>query len=93
MYTGKKNCFHAFMSHGDEVVIPPSGAVITSSNDHSRIQGMAVTRNGTESWFVQYVSGVFKISTVVKIISGPTGTTPSTTSSTTRCSSAPGRSA
>jgi len=54
MYTGKKSCFHAFMSHGDEVVIPPSGAVITSSNDHSRIQGMAVTRNGTESWFVQY---------------------------------------
>ena len=41
------------MSHGDEVTHAPPGAVVLSGNGHSAVQAMAVTRNGTESWFVQ----------------------------------------
>ncbi|KAH8050394.1 glutamine amidotransferase class-I [Aureococcus anophagefferens] len=53
MYAGKKSCFHAFMSHSDEVSVVPPGAVVTSGNDHSRVRPWP-WRNGTESWFVQY---------------------------------------
>lgn len=54
MFSGKKNVFQAFMSHGDEVTQLPAGAIVTASNDHSRVQAMTVTHLGTESWFVQY---------------------------------------
>ena len=45
----------AFMSHGDEVTRIPREAVVLSGNDHTRVQAMSVTKNGVESWFVQYV--------------------------------------
>ena len=30
------------------------GGVLLAGNDHTRVQAMAVDRNGTSSWFVQY---------------------------------------
>ena len=54
MFAGKKSVFSAFMSHSDEVTRVPACAVVTAGNDHSRVQAMAVTHRGTESWFVQY---------------------------------------
>lgn len=54
MFRGKKTTFEAFESHSDEVTALPSGAEILAGNDHTAVQAMAVSRNGTSSWFVQY---------------------------------------
>lgn len=54
MFSGKKHTFEAFMSHSDEVIRPPDGALVLAGNDHTTVQAMAVTRQGVESWFVQY---------------------------------------
>jgi GMP synthase (glutamine-hydrolysing) len=54
MFAGKKACFQAYESHGDEVTRLPPGALVLASNDHSRVQAMSVVSGGTESWFVQY---------------------------------------
>lgn len=54
LYSGKKRVFEAFMSHSDEVTRLPRGALLLSSNDHTRVQAMGVVRHGVESWFVQY---------------------------------------
>jgi GMP synthase (glutamine-hydrolysing) len=54
MFAGKKTAYEAFMSHGDEVTRIPREAVVLSGNDHTRVQAMSVTKNGVESWFVQY---------------------------------------
>jgi GMP synthase (glutamine-hydrolysing) len=43
-----------FPDCSDEVTRVPHGALVTAGNDHSKIQAMAVTHNGTESWYVQY---------------------------------------
>ena len=43
-----------FESHSDEVTELPEGVVLLAGNDHTRVQAMAVDRNGTSSWFVQY---------------------------------------
>ena len=54
MYAGKKRAFEAFESHSDEITRVPEGGVVLASNDHTAVQGMAVVRNGVESWFCQY---------------------------------------
>lgn len=52
--SGKKSAFEVFESHSDEVTELPEGGVLLAGNDHTRVQAMAVDRNGTSSWFVQY---------------------------------------
>jgi len=54
LFAGKKTVFECFESHGDEVTELPAGGVILAGNDHTAVQAMTVTQNGTESWFVQY---------------------------------------
>ena len=54
MFAGKKTCYEAFMSHGDEVTRVPPAGIVLSGNDHTRVQSMCVARAGVESWFVQY---------------------------------------
>jgi len=54
LFSGKKSVFECFESHGDEVTALPDGGVVLAGNDHTAVQAMAVTCNGTESWFVQY---------------------------------------
>lgn len=54
MYSGKKHVFEAYESHSDEVTRPPEGALVLAGNDRSSVQSMVVTRQGVESWFVQY---------------------------------------
>lgn len=54
MFWNKPTVFEAFESHSDEVVVVPAGGVVLASNDHCRVQAMAVVHNNVESWFVQY---------------------------------------
>ena len=54
LYSGKKSVFDAFISHDDEVTHLPPGGVLLASNDHSRVQSLAVTHEGGVFWGLQY---------------------------------------
>lgn len=54
LFTGKKSVFDAFISHEDEATHLPPGGVLLASNDHSRMQAVAVTHKGGTFWGLQY---------------------------------------
>ncbi len=54
LYHGKKSVFDAFISHDDEITHLPPGGVLLASNDHSRVQSVAVTHQGGQFWGLQY---------------------------------------
>ncbi len=54
MYEGKPDVFDAFISHLDEVMELPAGAVLLATNEHTPVQALEVRhRNGT-FWATQY---------------------------------------
>jgi GMP synthase (glutamine-hydrolysing) len=54
LYAGKKSVFDAFISHDDEITHLPPGGVLLASNDHTRVQSVAVTHKGGAFWGLQY---------------------------------------
>ncbi|MEE8534425.1 MAG: type 1 glutamine amidotransferase [Kiloniellales bacterium] len=54
LYAGKKSVFDAFISHDDEITHLPPGGVVLASNDHTRVQSVAVTHKGGVFWGLQY---------------------------------------
>jgi len=54
LFTGKKSTFDAFISHSDHVVYIPRTCQVLAGNDHSDVQAIAVRKNNTEFWAVQY---------------------------------------
>ncbi len=54
MYEGKPPVFNGFVSHDDEVVKLPKGALLLASNDFTRVQGLAVKYKKGIFWATQY---------------------------------------
>ena len=54
LYAGKADVFDAFISHDDEITQLPPGATLLASNDHTRVQAVAVTHRGGVFWGLQY---------------------------------------
>jgi len=54
LYKGKPDVFDAFTSHDDQVTVLPSGSVLLSGNDFTRVQSVVVKHEGTEFWGLQY---------------------------------------
>jgi GMP synthase (glutamine-hydrolysing) len=54
MYQGKPEFFSGFMSHDDEIIELPKGAVWLAKNDHARFQALAVKHQNGEFWATQY---------------------------------------
>ncbi len=54
LYEGKPPVFDAFISHEDEVVHLPAGAVLLASNAFTRVQAVAVSSERGTFWGLQY---------------------------------------
>ena len=54
MYEGKPNVFDAFISHDDEIVHLPPGAVVLSRNAWTKVQSVTVTYRSGTFWGLQY---------------------------------------
>ncbi len=54
MYIGKRSVFDGFISHDDEITHMPPGGMVLASNNHTRVQSVAVTHNGGAFWSLQY---------------------------------------
>ena len=54
LYAGKAGVFDAFISHDDEITQLPPGATLLASNDHTRVQAVAVSHQGGAFWGLQY---------------------------------------
>ncbi len=54
LYAGKADVFDAFISHDDEITQLPPGATLLATNDHTRVQAVAVSHRGGAFWGLQY---------------------------------------
>ena len=66
MFDGKPAVFDTPCIHLDEVSHVPDGAVVLASNQHSRVQAVAFSSQGTEFWGVQY-HPEFNLSHIAKL--------------------------